>query len=283
MRHPHPKVNRGAIVSACEILDAIRTNAELESLLIEYGLDDYVPSGGSIAKTLLELKKFATRNPDFEVQTDFGVKPLAHLVVDVAIKLVPWSRNKAELWAKLDRYLQLDGFALEKETATDWMDNESVAVKGVVASFPEFAELPASSNEVDALLAKHSFTVASRHLSSAKENITQADWEAANSQCRTFLEAITDGIAEKLYPVEAAQKSSGLQKRQLLSAKGFLSKDKHEFSDGGKQAYLPGLAKLLHPDGAHPGVSNQDDAMFRLQSVVVTARWLLKRFDSAKN
>jgi hypothetical protein len=34
------------------------------------------------------------------------------------------------------------------------------------------------------------------------------------------------------------------------------------------------------PKGAHPGISNQSDALFRLQAVVVTARWLLKRHES---
>ncbi|MGO8003527.1 hypothetical protein ACC725_25650 [Rhizobium ruizarguesonis] len=280
MRHPHAKINRGAVVVACDILSEIRTNAEIESLLLEHGLDEYVSSGGSVAKTLLGIKKFATQFPDHEVQTDFGPKPISQLIVEKAIELVGWKQRQAGLWEKLDRYLQLAGFSLDKEVTDQW-GGESIVIKGLLTSFPELAELPATVNELDALLSKHGFTVSSRHLSSAKENIAQADWEAANSQCRTFLEAVTDSVAEKLFPTEAALKASGLQKRQLLAEKGFLSTDKHEFSDGNKQAYLPGLAKLLHPDGSHPGISNQDDAMFRLQTVIVTTRWLLKRFDQA--
>lgn len=87
-------------------------------------------------------------------------------------------------------------------------------------------------------------------------------------------------IASALYPSESCSRSSGLQKRQLLADKGFLSRDKHEFGDGNGQTFLPGLAKLLHPDGAHPGISTQHDAMFRLQLVLVTARWLLKRLEN---
>ncbi|NKF31773.1 hypothetical protein HER21_35650, partial [Pseudomonas sp. BGM005] len=111
MRHPHPKISRGAVAVACEILCAIRTNAELEGLLLEYGLDEHVPSGGSVAKTLLGLKKFATQNPDHEVETDFGPKPVSRLVVEKAIELVEWEPRRAGLWEKLDRYLQLDGFS----------------------------------------------------------------------------------------------------------------------------------------------------------------------------
>lgn len=278
MKHPHPKINQGATTTACDLLYEIKTNAKVEGIIMEYGLADYVSDGGSKAKTLLNLKRFATRQPDFEVQTDFGPKPVSRVVIDKAIELVSWSKRNATLWEKLDRYLQLDGFALDIETTDDW-GTEKKQIKGLVLSFPELAELPETVNELDALLTKHRFTVTSRHLNSAKENIMQADWEASNSQCRTFLDAITDGIADILFPKEAAVKSSGMQKRQLLAEKGFLSKDKHEFGDGNKQTYLPGLAKLLHPDGAHPGISNQNDAMFRLQAVIVTARWLLKRLD----
>ena len=282
MRHPHPKIGRGAVVVACDILNGIKTNAEVETLLLEHGLNEYVSSGGSVAKTILALKSFAVKFPNQEVQTDFGPKPIARLIIEKAIELVGWKQAQASLWEKLDRYLQLDGLSLEKDVTDNWGSGR-VVIKGLVASLPELAELPATVNELDVLLSKHSLIVSSRHLSSAKENIAQADWEAANSQCRTFLEAVTDAIADKLFPVEAAAKSSGLQKRQLLAEKGFLSTDKHEFSDGNKQAYLPGLAKLLHPDGSHPGISNQDDAMFRLQTVIVTTRWLLKRFDDAAN
>lgn len=183
-----------------------------------------------------------------------------------------------EQWNKLERYLNLDGFALLKDVKQG-MFNDEVAITGFTVALPGFVVLPKRGSEVDVLLERHGFSVAQRHLASAKENIAQADWEAANSQCRTFLEALTDAIADKLYPAEAASRSSGLRKRQLLADQEFLSRVKHEFGDGNKQTFLPGLAKLLHPDGAHPGISTQHDAMFRLQLVVVTARWMLKRLE----
>lgn len=274
-----PSIGRGAVVSACNILESIETNAELESLLLEYGLSDYVPSRGSISKTVLSLKEFAANNPGFRVQTDFGEKTVAALLIDEAIRRVNWSPGNENAWDKLERYLNLDGFALLKEL-TDNMNGEEVTITGFTVAMPVFVELPEADSEVEMLLDHYHFNFARQHLSSAKENITQADWEAANGQCRTFLDALTDAIADKLYPDEAESKESGLQKRQLLAEQNFLSREKHEFGDGHKQTFLPGLVKLLHPDGAHPGISTSHDAMFRLQSVVVTARWLLKRLEN---
>ncbi|MCJ9428065.1 hypothetical protein [Kordiimonas marina] len=278
----YPSIGSGAIVTTCCILDEIRTNAELETILLEYGLSDEVRDQGSIAKTLLALKKFAVANPDFEVATDLGRLPVSHLLVQLAVEKIGWTQRTAALWEKLERYLALDGYSLQKEVTENW-GSQDIKVTGLTVAMPSFVELPETASEVDLLLERFGLQVARRHLSSARDNIAQGDFEAANSQCRTFLEALTDAIADGLYPEDAQSRSGGLQKRQLLSEKGFLSRDKHEFGDGNGQTFLPGLAKLLHIDGAHPGISNLPDATFRLQVVVITARWLLKRLEDLAN
>ena len=279
MSAPQPTVGVGAITIACNILEGISTNAELECLLLEYGLSEAVPSRGSISKTMLELKKFAATHPDNVVHTGYGERTLSVVVVEEAIRRFGRrSGHNVEVWDRLERYLNLDGYALLKEAGGDW-DGEYQEITGIGLAMPEFAGLPESSSEVDTLLAGYGLSVAGVHLDSAKKNIAQGNWEAANSQCRVFLEALTDGIADRLYPAESATRRGGLQKRQLLAEKGFLSREKHEFGDGNGHAFLPGLTKLLHSDGAHPGISTQHDALFRLQIVVVTARWLLKRIE----
>jgi hypothetical protein len=275
-----PSIGRGAIAVTCELLECIGTNAKIEGMVLEYGLSDYIESGGSIAKTVLNIKRFAVAHPDHIVQTDFGSKPLPVALIDTAINVVG-HRADLPLWQKLERYLNLDGYALQKHAAAG-MFNDDVVITGITIAMPGFVALPEALSEVDQLLDRYELNVAQTHLSSAKENITQEDWEAANSQCRTFLEALTDGIADLLFPDEAASSSGGLSKRQLLAKNGFLSREKHEFGDGNGQTFLPGLAKLLHPDGAHPGISTQHDAMFRLQLVVITARWLLKRLETGR-
>lgn len=275
-----PTIGRGAIAVTCDLLACVDTNAEIEGLLLEYGLSDLIESGGSIAKTVLNMKRFAVAHPHYIIQTDFGSKPLPVALIDAAIK-VAGHRGDLPLWQKLERYLNLDGYALQKQV-TDGMFEEDVVITCITIAMPGFVALPEAVSEVDQLLDRYRLNVAQTHLSSAKENITQEDWEAANSQCRTFLEALTDGIADLLFPDEAASLPGGLSKRQLLAKHGFLSREKHEFGDGNGQTFLPGVAKLLHPDGAHPGISTQHDAMFRLQLVVVTARWLLKRLEAGR-
>ncbi|WP_156916906.1 hypothetical protein [Leisingera aquimarina] len=276
-----PNIGRGAVVTACDLLEGIRTNAEIETILLELGLDDYVPSQGSIAKTLLNLKRFSSRNADFEVETDFGTKALGWVLIEVAIKKIDYHHGTAAKWDKLERYLNISGFALTKEIETCAWADDKVKISGICIGAPVYAAIPETFSEVDILLSRFGMSIPETHLTNAKETYLQGNWEAANGQIRTFFEALTDTIADKLFPSEASSRKGGLHKRQLLADKGFLSREKHEFSDGNGHAFVPGLAKLLHPDGAHPGVTTKDDALFRMQIVVSTAHWLLKRFEEA--
>jgi hypothetical protein len=65
-------------------------------------------------------------------------------------------------------------------------------------------------------------------------------------------------------------------RRQLLANIGFLAVDRNEWTPDGKN-YVNGLFKMLHTDGSHPGLSDEDHSTFRLQVVSVTARTFLRR------
>ncbi|WP_157755675.1 hypothetical protein [Neomegalonema perideroedes] len=245
--------------------------------MIEHNLQSLVTAQGTINKTILELKIFATSNPDYIVKTDYGDKKISDLLIEYAISRC----EEYEDWSKVERYLNIDGYSLIREKK-EGLFKPKFIVTGYTASLPSFAQIAQSASELEELLSKNNFITTMRHLESARKNIVQEQWEAANSQCRTFLESLTDEIANKLYPDEAATRKSGLAKRQLLADKGFLSREKHEFGDGNGQTFLPGLVKLLHTDGSHPGVSTHEDAIFRLQLVVVTASLFLKRLELQK-
>ncbi|KQZ61109.1 hypothetical protein ASD67_17700 [Sphingopyxis sp. Root1497] len=82
-----PNLGAGSITTACDLLNSIESNAELEGLILEYRLMNQVPPGGSRAKTLLNLKRFAVQCPDYPVTTDRGTQTLAAALVDKAIEV----------------------------------------------------------------------------------------------------------------------------------------------------------------------------------------------------
>lgn len=162
------------------------------------------------------------------------------------------------------RALELDGFIVSGKT--------------LHRTLPVDVGLPAAQSEVDRLLEKHELTTSKGHLKQALAAHGRGDWAAANSQIRTFLDALLDEIAVKIDPA-AASLGSGQPRRTRLASKGFLSRDLNEWDDNGL-GFINGLMKRLHPQGSHPGLSDDDDSTFRLHVVLLTARLMLIRFDT---
>ncbi|MER8451227.1 hypothetical protein NKG60_14615 [Mesorhizobium sp. M1428] len=77
-------------------------------------------------------------------------------------------------------------------------------------------------------------------------------------------------------PQEAAQRPSSENRRALLAEIGFLAADRNEWTQDGKN-YVNGLFKMLHTEGSHPGLSDEDHSTFRLHVVLVTVRTFLRR------
>ena len=52
--------------------------------------------------------------------------------------------------------------------------------------------------------------------------------------------------------------------------------NRNEWTQDGKN-YINGLFKMLHTEGSHPGLSDEDHCTFRLHLVLVTTRTFLRR------
>ncbi len=142
---------------------------------------------------------------------------------------------------------------------------------------PEEVTLPEKESALERLLKKHGLTVPKGHLDQARDAHARGDWAAANSQVRTFLEGLLDEIAIAIDPTLATGSSEN--RRAGLARQGFLSSDLNEWSGDGKN-FINGLMKRLHPQGSHPGLSDEDDSSFRLHIVLLTSQMLLARFDA---
>jgi hypothetical protein len=144
------------------------------------------------------------------------------------------------------------------------------------AALPAELELPAIDDEVHQLLKHFQFQTPLGHLDQAIEAHTRGDWAAANGQLRTFLESLFDGIAQHIKGLNATRNLTSENRRALLANIGFLATDRNEWSQDGKN-YINGLFKMLHTEGSHPGLSDEDHCTFRLHVVLVTARTFLRR------
>lgn len=93
------------------------------------------------------------------------------------------------------------------------------------------------------------------------------------------MEGLLNDIAMHVDPQKAAALASSENRRAWLAELGFLSIGRNEWTPDGKN-YLNGLFKMLHTDGSHPGLSDEDHSTFRLHLGLITGRTLLRRLNN---
>ncbi len=265
--------SRPTILAAVAVLSP-GTNAAFAALMLDLGLEDTTAGRGPyIASKQASFAEFCVRNPDFE--TPYG--PLAETVVRAAcerlrdrVDYIDLDQYQGQEFSvpdnvKLLRALQRDGFTLNSG--------------GLRRLLPEQMDIPVADDEVHHLLEKHGFATAKGHLEQAIEAHTRGSWAGANSQLRTFLESLLNDIADRLDPAASSRTPPGHARRQLLAklTVPFLFETLNEWTPDGKN-FIEGVFKRLHPHGSHPGLSDEEDATFRLHLVLIVARLLLRRF-----
>lgn len=64
--------------------------------------------------------------------------------------------------------------------------------------------------------------------------------------------------------------TSGEQAIEAMNQAGLFEKGEYE--------YVIGLWRMSHKNGSHPGLSNDEEALFRLYAIVSLLRFLVHRF-----
>jgi len=166
--------------------------------------------------------------------------------------------------AKLIESLKQDGYSIENGR--------------LIRAFAVPLNLYAIDDEVNSAVDRLGFLTTKGHLEQAAKNHRGGNWAAANSQLRSAFISLLDEAARKLDPVGAAAATSEENRRQLLSRLNppFLISGLNEWSLDGKN-FINGVVKRLHPQGAHPGLSDEEDCTFRLHLVLLVSRLLLRR------
>lgn len=136
--------------------------------------------------------------------------------------------------------------------------------------------------QLEVSLKTFEFSTAEGHLNQAISNYTQGNWAGANSQFRTFIESLLIAITAKLIPANPVRTAS--QAINVLSqtvTPPFLSVELNEVSrNRDSNSFVQGLWVRLHPNGSHPGLSDEDDCTFRYHISIVFANYLMNRLTS---
>jgi hypothetical protein len=270
------RFSRPTLIAAIGSLEEkYKTHASLTRYLLRLGADINRRCEEGILKHRFNcLIKVCDEEPDYLVE-DGGL--LWNEIVENAVSAL----------RVLGTYVSLESWEMHTVRSTPArdalvraLDRDGFVIRDNVlhSALPSSLKLPEAEDDIFRLLSKHQFAVAKGHLDQAFANHTDGQWASANSQTRSFLDALLDEIAERFEP-SISHLASGQPRRTQLALRGFLSRDLNEWDDNGV-GFINGLVKRLHPHGSHPGLSNQDDSTFRLHAVLLTARLLLLRYDT---
>ncbi len=176
-----------------------------------------------------------------------------------------------ENYPTLSNSLKRDGYTLKNKIITPLLPEELVNAN--------------VENELFRLLDKYGFNTAKGHLEQAIENHSNGNWAGANSQFRPFLESLLMDVCNKLIPSKSCTSyGDALQwlANPIMINPVFLSPILNEVPNPGgssDKTYISGLMKRLHPQGPHPGLSDEEDSTFRYHTLIVFARYVLKRLE----
>lgn len=262
-----PSFTRRTVVAASGIL-AEYTQNESDRFLLEHGLENLGNAGAVLAKAN-RLARYLIEHPE-DVEEDG--RNLTDNVVEALVQNAIWrcSRNGDFLhdefqrrYSDLQRGLERDGFTVEGGL--------------LQRALPPDLDLPQADDEVHALLNDLGFNIPLGHLDQGIAAHARGDWAAANGQFRPFIESLCDQIAERL-AAGGRLPQAGNDRRQWLAQLNppFFIRDLNEWTGQGT-GFLEGFYRRLHPQGAHPGLSDEDDSTFRLHLVLLVARLLLRR------
>ncbi|WP_217494713.1 hypothetical protein [Edaphosphingomonas haloaromaticamans] len=275
--------NRMTIVAAAEVVAEFNSHSDMEVLEVQWDIVGRC-NGSSKPARIASLARIAI-DDGLEVLTEHGRLPLSRAMIDIAILAPPKTRDGAS-WKKLVAGLRFDGFELvamqaENSSRFGW-GNTRTATFELVRMLPEDVpelDFREAESEVVRLLDRHNFAVSKGHLQQAIAAFSRGDWSASNGELRKLYEGYLNEIAERLGCDRA---DSSKDKRAYLGQLDppFLLSDYNEWDkNDSKPQYVQGLMNRFHPHGGHPGLSEEEDATFRLQISLITARLFLRRFD----
>jgi hypothetical protein len=243
-----------------EIVKALnfQTHDEVDRFTIEFGLEETI-SGTYLKEKETSVAKHLISNP--EALGPNG-SALAIEVIEYATKPYRGLGSLCESHPDLAHSLDRDGFEL-----TD---------TGLRRKLPVAFPVVEQEDQLISLLKKFGFGTAIGHYEQAVAAHARGEWAAANAQLRTFVEEFFNKAQEIVCP---GQYSSSNERRIALANAGFFVSEYNEFLFNGT-GFVEGFCKRLHPEGSHPGLSEQSDSTFRLHLVILVIHYFLTRLEA---
>ena len=260
-----------------KIIDRIYFSFDIEHLIH--------PSNGKLSKDakINILIKTVKRPPPKGPYTDSFNIDLLQYMVDHFYRYEDEPQNKSSMFydSSLDHIPYDDKFSYKYPALANSLKRDGYTIKArtIKKMLPDEIEEAKVESELMLLLDRFNFGVTKGHLEQAIFNHSQGNWAGANGQFRTFIESLLIDICQFILPnnkCESANTAINLLSKTVSPP--FLRSDLNEVENSNcTKPFIEGFWKRLHPEGTHPGLSDEEDSTFRYHITIVVAYYLLKR------
>lgn len=284
-----PEFHAQTLVAVKKVLEEVYgTHDRADELFFSWGLTEEI-SGTTISRKFLQLAQISDGGTR-QVRTEVGEMSLHRAMIESALSGPPIVRRRSE-WTAMIASLRLDGFEVDEEEyatgETDFIGN-AIFTKRLVLRRMLPANLPTvgirdAQSELEMLLVRLGLNTAKGHFDQAIAAFSRGDWAASNAQIRSCFEAVIYETSGILGVPDQTQMAQYLKELGTLNPPLLYSAYNEWNQNDQKQQFLKGLWSRLHPEGSHPGLSEEDDCAFRLQIVSITLRLLLRRLDKRQS
>jgi hypothetical protein len=193
----------------------------------------------------------------------------------------PQNRNSMFYDKSLDHIPYDDKFSYKYPALANSLKRDGYIMKGRVIRkmLPSEIEEAKTENELFLLLNRFNFSTTKGHLEQAILNHSQGNWAGANGQFRPFIESLLIDICKTIVPNNKCENaSSAINILSKTVNPAFLRADLNEVENSNcNKPFIEGFWKRLHPEGNHPGLSDEEDSTFRYHISIVVAHYLLSR------
>jgi len=232
-------------------IDQAYSNTGIGTLLLDAEADQWEPPKPANKQDRLQLV--------FRAMREDGSDEAETAALEIARRLLSAGAERARSWRPMVWWDE----AVDTLAADGWeYDIEADRVVSTVPGVPVAEE----TSRLEEELTRRGWTDAAGHYRQALEAFSRAEWAGSNAQLRSVLEDVLPGAAAAVTGGRPQQPRAAID---ILKQRWSLAEGEYEL--------LRGLWDLSQHRGSHPGLSDEEEARFRLMFVTSECRFLLAR------
>ena len=271
-----------------ELIDVIDKYDEkiIDRIFFSFDIEHLIhPSYGKLTKDnkiniLIKTVKYPP--PKGPYSESFNIDLLQHVVDNFyRFQDKPKDKNSFLYDPSLDHVAYEDRFSFRYPALANALKRDGYTIRGrnIKKMLPEEIEEAKVESELILLLDRFSFKVTKGHLEQGIQNHSQGNWAGANGQFRPFIESLLIEICKFILPNNQCESANtAINLLSKTANPSFLRSDLNEVENPNcNKPFIEGFWKRLHPQGTHPGLSDEEDSTFRYLLTIVVAYYLLRR------